>query len=256
MKNVSNILSATPSSALAEERFITILEECRNLKPIRSSMSEEQPRSIGEPVGKRLAVYCRLRVGTRIDEVKANMLGWKTYSFEELRIVHHRLTGSADGVLRDRVKHGVACYVSGYHPLFVAASCFYRLSQQALCHRFCGDLLWISERLFYPHAARGRCTADQVFADAAAETSLRTRNNLEVTAVRSRKQRIDMCGICGKLNFEKGASVKPALIRAMMDTIRHRGPDDEGLHIASEVGLGFVRLSIIDLSTRPPAALE
>ena len=58
-----------------------------------------------------------------------------------------------------------------------------------------------------------------------------------------------MCGICGKLNFEKGASVKPALIRAMMDTIRHRGPDDEGLHIASEVGLGFVRLSIIDLST-------
>jgi len=57
-----------------------------------------------------------------------------------------------------------------------------------------------------------------------------------------------MCGICGKLNFEKGASVKPALIRAMMDTIRHRGPDDEGLHIASEVGLGFRRLSIIDLS--------
>lgn len=58
-----------------------------------------------------------------------------------------------------------------------------------------------------------------------------------------------MCGICGKLNFEKGASVKPGLIRAMMDTIRHRGPDDDGLHIASEVGLGFVRLSIIDLSS-------
>ena len=58
-----------------------------------------------------------------------------------------------------------------------------------------------------------------------------------------------MCGICGKLNFEKGASVKPGLIRAMMDTIRHRGPDDDGLHVASEVGLGFVRLSIIDLSS-------
>ncbi|HXM62346.1 MAG TPA: asparagine synthase (glutamine-hydrolyzing) [Terriglobales bacterium] len=56
-----------------------------------------------------------------------------------------------------------------------------------------------------------------------------------------------MCGICGKLNFDKGASVNPGLIRAMMDTIRHRGPDDEGLHIASEVGLGFRRLSIIDL---------
>src|SRR5579863_10272837 len=58
-----------------------------------------------------------------------------------------------------------------------------------------------------------------------------------------------MCGICGKLNFEKGASVKPGLIRAMMDTIRHRGPDDEGLHMGPEVGLGFVRLSIIDLSS-------
>jgi asparagine synthase (glutamine-hydrolysing) len=58
-----------------------------------------------------------------------------------------------------------------------------------------------------------------------------------------------MCGICGKLNFERGASVKPALIRAMMDMIRHRGPDDEGLHISSEVGLGFRRLSIIDLSS-------
>jgi asparagine synthase (glutamine-hydrolysing) len=35
----------------------------------------------------------------------------------------------------------------------------------------------------------------------------------------------------------------------MMDTIRHRGPDDEGLHVASRVGLGFRRLSIIDLSS-------
>ena len=57
-----------------------------------------------------------------------------------------------------------------------------------------------------------------------------------------------MCGICGKLNFEKGTGVNPSLVRAMMDTIRHRGPDDEGLYVASEVGLGFRRLSIIDLS--------
>jgi poly-beta-1,6-N-acetyl-D-glucosamine synthase len=65
-----------------------------------------------------------------IDEVKANMLGWRSYSFAELRVAHHRFTGTADGVLRDRVKHGVACYISGYHPLFVAASCFYRLRQR------------------------------------------------------------------------------------------------------------------------------
>ncbi|MDE3180146.1 MAG: glycosyltransferase [Acidobacteriota bacterium] len=65
-----------------------------------------------------------------IDEVKANMLGWTTHSFPELRLIHHRLTGSADGLLRDRVKLGMACYVSGYHPLFVAAKCLSRLARK------------------------------------------------------------------------------------------------------------------------------
>ncbi|MGB0109700.1 MAG: glycosyltransferase family A protein [Terriglobales bacterium] len=65
-----------------------------------------------------------------IDEVKANMLGWKTYSFPELSLLHHRFTGSAEGLLRDRVKHGLACYISGYHPLFVAAKCVSRLVQR------------------------------------------------------------------------------------------------------------------------------
>jgi len=55
------------------------------------------------------------------------MLGWKTYSFPELHLLHQRLTGSAEGLLRNTVKHGLACYVSGYHPLFVAASCVSRL---------------------------------------------------------------------------------------------------------------------------------
>ena len=65
-----------------------------------------------------------------IDEVKANMLGWTSYSFSELQIAHHRVTGTAEGLLRDRMKHGVACYVSGYHPLFLLASCLRRLIQK------------------------------------------------------------------------------------------------------------------------------
>ena len=65
-----------------------------------------------------------------IDEVKASMLGWKSYSFQELHLLHQRVTGSADGLLRDRVKHGLACYVSGYHPLFLAASCVSRLHRK------------------------------------------------------------------------------------------------------------------------------
>ena len=58
-----------------------------------------------------------------------------------------------------------------------------------------------------------------------------------------------MCGICGKLNFERNNRVSPALIREMLDTIRHRGPDDEGTYYSSQVGLGHRRLSIIDLNT-------
>lgn len=65
-----------------------------------------------------------------IDELKANMTGWTTRAFLELQLTHHRVTGSADGFVRDRVKHGVACYVSGYHPLFLAASCVRRLVRQ------------------------------------------------------------------------------------------------------------------------------
>ena len=58
-----------------------------------------------------------------------------------------------------------------------------------------------------------------------------------------------MCGICGRLNFDREDSVSPVILKAMADAIRHRGPDDEGYYVAGPVGLGFRRLSIIDLST-------
>jgi len=57
-----------------------------------------------------------------------------------------------------------------------------------------------------------------------------------------------MCGICGKFNFDRRAPVEHRELEAMAGTIRHRGPDDEGYHLDGPVGLGFRRLSIIDLS--------
>ncbi|MDI6752071.1 MAG: asparagine synthase (glutamine-hydrolyzing) [bacterium] len=57
-----------------------------------------------------------------------------------------------------------------------------------------------------------------------------------------------MCGICGKLLLD-GTTPKKDLILKMCDTIRHRGPDDEGVYIGKNIGLGHRRLSIIDLST-------
>jgi asparagine synthase (glutamine-hydrolysing) len=58
-----------------------------------------------------------------------------------------------------------------------------------------------------------------------------------------------MCGICGKFEFDLQASVSPALVKAMADAISHRGPDDEGYYVSGPIGLGFRRLSIIDLNT-------
>lgn len=58
-----------------------------------------------------------------------------------------------------------------------------------------------------------------------------------------------MCGICGKLNFDRAARVAPSLLRAMADSIYHRGPDDDGYYFAGPVGFGFRRLAIIDLNT-------
>ncbi|MGD1078798.1 MAG: asparagine synthase (glutamine-hydrolyzing) [Candidatus Sulfotelmatobacter sp.] len=57
-----------------------------------------------------------------------------------------------------------------------------------------------------------------------------------------------MCGICGKFFFDSQARVPAALLKGMTDAIVHRGPDDEGFYISGQVGFGFRRLSIIDLS--------
>jgi asparagine synthase (glutamine-hydrolysing) len=60
-----------------------------------------------------------------------------------------------------------------------------------------------------------------------------------------------MCGICGI--WENGAAegrIELSLVERMRDTMTHRGPDDAGAKVMDEarLGLGFRRLSIIDLS--------
>lgn len=56
-----------------------------------------------------------------------------------------------------------------------------------------------------------------------------------------------MCGICGQYNFADHSPVQRRNIEKMTKSIVHRGPDDEGYYIAGSIGLGFRRLSIIDL---------
>ncbi len=57
-----------------------------------------------------------------------------------------------------------------------------------------------------------------------------------------------MCGICGQYNFGDHAPVTRRTVERMTSSIVHRGPDDEGYYIAGAIGLGFRRLSIIDLA--------
>src|SRR5437867_8073655 len=58
-----------------------------------------------------------------------------------------------------------------------------------------------------------------------------------------------MCGIAGQFNFQRGEPVERETIVRMARSIAHRGPDDEGFFIAGPVGLGFRRLSIIDIAS-------
>jgi biofilm PGA synthesis N-glycosyltransferase PgaC len=76
-----------------------------------------------------------------IDELKAQMLGWKTETFEEIRVLHQRLTGTAENLWNDLVKNGMARYVAGYHPLFLLASCIRRLAYKPYVKHSAG-LLW------------------------------------------------------------------------------------------------------------------
>jgi len=57
-----------------------------------------------------------------------------------------------------------------------------------------------------------------------------------------------MCGIAGQFNFQRREPVEQDTIVRMTRSIAHRGPDDEGFFIAGPIGLGFRRLSIIDLA--------
>ena len=52
-----------------------------------------------------------------------------------------------------------------------------------------------------------------------------------------------MCGIAGMIGRHD-----PALLAAMTASLRHRGPDGDGLYIDGPVGLGHRRLAVLDLA--------
>jgi asparagine synthase (glutamine-hydrolysing) len=56
-----------------------------------------------------------------------------------------------------------------------------------------------------------------------------------------------MCGIAGVAT--RGSTPSRETLVAMCNVMRHRGPDGEGIHVSSGIGLGMRRLAVIDLKT-------
>jgi len=66
-----------------------------------------------------------------------------------------------------------------------------------------------------------------------------------------------MCGIAGVFHLD-GIPVDINLIRRMVDSLAHRGPDGEGVYLSGPIALGHRRLAVIDLSlaAKQPMANE
>ena len=62
-----------------------------------------------------------------VDLIKANMLGWNTRTFPHIQLVHHRPTGGAYGSWANYIKNGLANYITGYAPVFMACKCLRRM---------------------------------------------------------------------------------------------------------------------------------
>ena len=58
-----------------------------------------------------------------------------------------------------------------------------------------------------------------------------------------------MCGIVGILNRDMQRPIDRAILEKMTDMMSYRGPDERGIHISGNIGLGHRRLSIIDLAS-------
>ncbi|MCM4154271.1 asparagine synthase (glutamine-hydrolyzing) [Arenibacter sp. N53] len=58
-----------------------------------------------------------------------------------------------------------------------------------------------------------------------------------------------MCGIAGFYNFQTDSLEQTSILRRMLTRIKHRGPDQSGIYLSDNIGLGSVRLSIVDLSS-------
>lgn len=87
-----------------------------------------------------------------IDELKANMLGWTSRSFPELKVIHYRKTGAMSRL--PQLNMGKAAYFIGYHPIFIIVKSIlcilkkpFLLGSLGLIYGFCIGYIRKSPRL-------------------------------------------------------------------------------------------------------------
>jgi len=54
-----------------------------------------------------------------IDDLKAQMFGWKVQCFEQIIVIHLRQCGAIGGMVKGRARHGITAYMLGYRPVFM-----------------------------------------------------------------------------------------------------------------------------------------
>ena len=93
-------------------------------------------------------------------EVMARMMGWDVQTLTELKVHHHRLTGTGMGsLLKANFKRGKMFYTLGYLPLFHLVKCFYRILDKPF---LIGSMLNIMG-YFWAFITSERCPAGKTF---------------------------------------------------------------------------------------------
>lgn len=102
-----------------------------------------------------------------IDELKAQVNGWRTTNFRDLAFLHHRATGGRERRLRKWVEQGDMAHYMGYRPSYLVFRALYRATQEpSAVAMIWGYLRAVLER-------RSRCPDKRVLRQLRGEQALR-----------------------------------------------------------------------------------
>ena len=62
-----------------------------------------------------------------VDNLVAQMNGWQTRNFQDIEVLHYRMTGSSSGMVRGCFEAGKFSFSLRYHPLFIVARSIHRM---------------------------------------------------------------------------------------------------------------------------------